>query len=417
MMQTNSSLPLEGRVREGVELSHSADSLPLEGRVREGVELANSADSLPLVGRVREGVRRVALIEFFGIGGTADYTDCLATALSGQGIEVAVVTSSLFQPLNPTPGYRIVRPFRYRPEQPKPLKAWRLARAIGPARDFLADFQPEVVHAQGTVLPAIEGRLFSSLSMPTVCTVHDARAHERRPWLGSFTNFYRRFDRLICHSQFTRRQLAEVIPDARINVVPHGSYSPLVGPPANRTKSRERLGLPLSSRVALFFGFIRPYKGLDLFLDSLALAASHGHDIRGVVAGRPLYDIAPSMARARRAGIPVDWHLRFLARAEFATYFAAADVVALPYLETFDSGALELAAAFGKPVVVSDAGGLAEAFNRYGYGAVLPERTPEELAQALVADYPVRPTATEAANSWTTVSARTADIYREAIGD
>ncbi|HTD78562.1 MAG TPA: hypothetical protein VK898_13070, partial [Chloroflexota bacterium] len=42
---------------------------------------------------------RVALVEFFGVGGTADYTDCLARALAARGMTVAVVTSSLFEPL------------------------------------------------------------------------------------------------------------------------------------------------------------------------------------------------------------------------------------------------------------------------------------------------------------------------------
>jgi glycosyltransferase involved in cell wall biosynthesis len=357
---------------------------------------------------------RVALVEFFGIGGTADYTDCLASALSAQGLEVAVITSSLFTPLSPSPSYRVARVFHYRPEQPKPWKAVQLARGVRTARKWLRRFNPDVVHAQGTVMPIVEGGLYRQLPAARICTVHDARAHERRPWLGSFTRFYQGFDRLICHSSFTQHAVAAALPKARIDVVPHGVYAPLSGPLPDRAESRRRLGLPQDSRIVLFFGFIRQYKGLEVLLEALALAGRRGDRLHGLVAGRPLYDIAGPVARAARERIPVTFDLRFIPRDEFATYFAAADVVALPYRETFDSGALELAAAFGKPVVVSDAGGLREAFARYGYGTVLAASTPQALADALLADYPA-PAGTGSENSWDAVAERTRSIYAEAL--
>ena len=356
---------------------------------------------------------RVALVEFFGIGGTADYTDCLARALAARGMEVAVVTSTLFEPLTANPGYQIFRPFSYRPSQPKAVKAWQLWRAITPARAFIRDFGPDVVHAQGTVVPAIEGRLFRSLPVPTVCTVHDAGAHERRPWLGSFSRFYRHFDRLICHSESTRLRLQPALPTRSIAVVPHGVYSPLVDEVPEQAESRQRLGLPAGRRIVLFFGFIRRYKGLDLLLDALALARRS--NLMALVAGRPLYDISRSIERAEREELPVAWHLGFIPRQQVSTFFAAADVVALPYIDTFDSGALELAAAYGKPVVVTDAGGLPEAFARYGYGSLVGERSGQALARALLQPYSA-PARGQRSNTWEAVAERTAAIYAEAIG-
>jgi len=372
-----------------------------------------------LAGTARQAVQprppaRVALVEFFGVGGTADYTDCLARALAARGMTVALVTSSLFEPLRPDPPYEIVRPFVYSSAQPKARKAMQLARALDPARDFLERFQPDVVHAQGTVLPVIEQFLYRGLRAVTVCTVHDARAHERRPWLGSFSGFYGGFDWLICHSESTRQKVREALPTARIDVVPHGLYTPLVTALPDQAVARRELQLPPGSRVALFFGFIRRYKGLDLFLESIQVAQREGHDLIGLVAGRPLYDIARRVEQARREGVPVAWHLRFIAREEIATFFAAADVVALPYIDTSDSGAFELAAAFGKPVVVTNAGGLAEAFARYSYGAVVPERTAPAVARALLGPYPPAP-ASRGDNSWEAVAARTEAIYSEAL--
>ena len=371
-----------------------------------------------LAGTARQAVQprrptRVALVEFFGVGGTADYTDCVARALAARGMTVAVVTSSLFEPLRPDPPYEIVRPFVYSSAQPKARKAMQLAKALDPARDFLERFQPDVVHAQGTVLPVIERFLYRGLRAVTVCTVHDARAHERRPWLGSFSGFYGGFDWLICHSESTRQKVREALPTARIDVVPHGLYTPLVTALPDQAVARRELQLPPGSRVALFFGFIRRYKGLDLFLESIQVAQREGHDLIGLVAGRPLYDIGRRVEQARREGVPVAWHLRFIAREEIATFFAAADVVALPYIDTSDSGAFELAAAFGKPVVVTNAGGLGEAFARYRYGALVPERTAAAVAHGLLGPYPPAPVS-RGDNSWEAVAARTEAIYADA---
>ena len=356
---------------------------------------------------------RVALVEFFGVGGTADYTDCLARALAARGLTVAVVTSSLFESVGPAPPYEIVRPFVYASAQPKARKAMQLARALDPARDFLERFAPDIVHAQGTVLPVIERFLYRGLRAVTVCTVHDARAHERRPWLGSFSGFYGGFDWLICHSESTRQKVHHALPAARIEVVPHGLYTPLTTALPDQAVARRELQLPPDSRVALFFGFIRRYKGLDLFLESVRVAQREGHDLIGLVAGRPLYDVSRRVEQARRDGLPVAWHLRFLAREEIATFFAAADVVALPYIDTSDSGAFELAAGFGKPVVVTDAGGLAEAFARYRYGALVRERTAPAVARALLGPYPPAPLS-RADNTWEAVAARTQAIYAQA---
>ena len=65
--------------------------------------------------------------------------------------------------------------------------------------------------------------------------------------------------------------------------------------------------------------------------------------------------------------------------------------------------------------VVTDAGGLAEAFARYGYGAVVRERTASALAQALRGPYPAAPAAAST-NSWSAVAAQTDAIYRGALG-
>ena len=359
------------------------------------------------------GSLRIALVEFYGIGGTADYTDCLAQALAARGHDVIVVTSSMFEPLEDAPSFRIMRVFNYRSAQAKVRKAVGLAGSLGAARAALCRLRPDVVHAQGTVMPVIERSLYRGLNPALrVCTVHDVEGHEWRPWLGSLARFYAGFDALVCHSRASMRRLQGVLPGVAVAVIPHGRYTPLALRRLKRSDARSVLGLPQGARVILMFGFIRPYKGLDPFLDALGIAALNQPSVMGVVAGRPLYDISTSRRVAAERGLPVRWDLRFIPREELAAYFAAADLVALPYTETSDSGVIELAAAFGRPVVVTSTGGMAEAFERYGAGAVVPPGDAAALAEAMVRSYDDHVAELTVPNSWDQVGARTEALYR-----
>lgn len=359
---------------------------------------------------------RIALVELYGVGGTADYTDCLAQALSVRGHEVSVITSSLFEPLQEQPGFHVSRVFHYRTSDPKIAKAVRLARSLGAVRKAIRAAQPEIIHAQGTVIPALDRRLYDALGPALrVCTVHDVEAHERRRVLGSFTRFYGVFDALVCHSHASRQRLNAALPSSRVTVIPHGRYTPLATTIHDAQRSRVLLRLPADAHVVLFFGYLRPYKGLDVLLQALALARRKCPSVVGLIAGRPMYDVSSMRRRAEREGVSLRWDLRYIPRHESGLYFAAADVVALPYVETSDSGMIELAAAFHRPVVVTSAGGLSEAFSRYGFGTVVPERDAAALAEAIVRRYEPVPSSTIVTNSWDDVAGRTESLYGELI--
>ena len=339
---------------------------------------------------------RIALIEFYGIGGTADYTDCLAGALSRRGHEITVVTSTLYQPVNSRVDYDIMPLFRYEPSEPKWWKAAKLASALEKATRQLQALQHlDVLHAQGTVIPRLESKWYGTMRAHLrVCTVHDVEAHESRPWLGSYARFYSAFDALVCHSQAARERLRELIEGVPVTVIPHARYAPLAAERIDKRAARRALQLPEESSVALFFGFVRRYKGLEVFVDAIDAARHRDPALMGHVAGRPLYDISDVVEQSEHHSVPIRWDLRFIPRWQIPVYFSAADVVALPYISTTDSGIVELAAAFEKPVVVTDSGGLVEAFLRYGYGAIVKANDPAALADALVDVKPIaHPTA------------------------
>jgi glycosyltransferase involved in cell wall biosynthesis len=106
----------------------------------------------------------------------------------------------------------------------------------------------------------------------------------------------------------------------------------------------------------LFFGLLRPYKGLGTLLDAWGEAL----DAQLRIVGQPRMPLEPLR---RRAATSVSFAPRFVSDGQLAACFRRADLVVLPYAHTerFDqSGVLATALAFGKPVLASDIGGFSE---------------------------------------------------------
>ena len=80
----------------------------------------------------------------------------------------------------------------------------------------------------------------------------------------------------------------------------------------------------------------------------------------------------------------IRWDICYIPNESIADYFVSADVVALPYVKIYQSAVLQLAYAFGKPVVASDLGGVREAVEEDGSGLLVPPCEPKALADALV---------------------------------
>jgi D-inositol-3-phosphate glycosyltransferase len=137
----------------------------------------------------------------------------------------------------------------------------------------------------------------------------------------------------------------------------------------SRSEARQRLGL--SGNVALFFGHIRPFKGLDI-----ALEAWKQVDATLVVAGEPWWDAK------YEPQTNVRFDLRFIPDAEIATYFAAADVVLAPYRSEAQSGVALTAFHFARPVIATDVGGLPDMIDGRN-GILVPPEDPQALAKAV----------------------------------
>ena len=173
--------------------------------------------------------------------------------------------------------------------------------------------------------------------------------------------------------------------------------------------------------MVLFFGLLRPYKGIETLLE--AWRGIEGAELW--IVGRPRMPLEPLRARAPAS---VRFVPRYVSDAELPAFFRRADVVVLPYSRTerFDqSGVLATALAFGKPTVVSDVGGFGEVAAA-GAARLVPPDDPGALHDALDGCSAIRRSARgwpgarwpppSGPYSWQEAAGQTLALYQELVG-
>ncbi len=210
------------------------------------------------------------------------------------------------------------------------------------------------------------------------------------------------------HSSFDRQLLAERydLGAKPIMVVPHGPYDQYSAAP-EQPALREA---PADCCNLLFFGVIRPYKGLeDLIRAFDAIPADQISQYWLTVVGEtwegwelPAELIARSRYRER-----ITFVNRYVRDEELAGYLAGADAVVLPYHRSSMSGPLQVAMGVGLPVVATAVGGLGEAVHSYAGAILVPPADPEALRAGLARVAALRRRRFSVAHSW----AQTAEGY------
>lgn len=194
-------------------------------------------------------------------------------------------------------------------------------------------------------------------------------------------------DAYIVHSDQDRYHLLAMLPHARVVKVHHPTYAELAGQshPTRANLLRAQLGLPADRPIVLFFGFVRPYKGLEYLLQALPLVLKQVK-VHLLVVGEFWSSPAFFTYYAREFAVEdaVTFVNRYVPNEELKDYFDLADVVVLPYVSATQSGVVQLAFGFGKPVITTRVGGLPEVVQDGVTGLVVPPQDAPALAQAII---------------------------------
>ena len=346
---------------------------------------------------------RILQIETFGRGGLIHYAYNLSCALAERGHEVTLMTAAAYEldgrdlPAN----VRLVKAIgriTQRTGGGIPAFATRLARRIeavvdaGTVAAFARRLRPDVIHLHCTnPISLLYLMLLRLLGVPLVATAHVVTPHERPLFQHAI---YRRIHRIshliIAHSDFDRKRLLEefAIDPERVVVIPHGEYGFFAsgGDVQDRDTARRSLGLEPPDEVALFFGYIREYKGLDVLLEAWPKVMDARPGARLLVAGDPVR-LDPARRKELEAwatSLRVVHHFDYIPFSDVTRYFRAADAIVMPYRHISQSGVLFLALSLGVPVVAARVGALPELLRDDDSALLVPPESPADLAKALI---------------------------------
>jgi glycosyltransferase involved in cell wall biosynthesis len=347
-------------------------------------------------------------------GDVLPYDHALAAALARRGLDVELVTSRFVHGPPPAPvGYGVTESFyrlatRFGGRAPRRRRAVKLAEHVPDMLRYRRRAgEADVRHFQWLPLERIDAHLLPA-ARPRVLTMHNVIRRE-----AVDVRLARRMDAVIVHT----RHGAELLGGGeRVHVIPHGAFDHL-------THQRREEPLPaelaaVEGPVVLYFGLVRPYKGVDVLLD--AFRQVEGAELW--VVGRP---VELSVEPLRQIAPPgrVRFIDRYVSDAELPAYFRRADLLVLPHLNVDVSGVLFAGLAFGKAMVLSDVGGFRELVEDHGAGVLVPPGDREALAGAitglLAAPEERRALEERAAAaaagpfSWDRIAERTATLYEQ----
>ncbi len=365
----------------------------------------------------------VVMVEPNGSGGLIHYAYQLCTALAEEGVDVTLVTGREYELADLPHNFRLYNVldlwplFEARRGEEFRLGRWRRLwrRGVRAARRvargarllrawvllvrFLLHLRPDVV-------------LFSKINFPfealflvylrrrgvrlsQICHEFELRESHwgaLEPFvLRLYASVFPNFAAIFFHARENRRRFLSLypeIPRERTYVIPHGNSGWLLRLPASKEASalRARYGLARDERVVLFFGLLSPSKGLEDLVDAFALAR-RSCEAKLLIAGYPTkhMDVAALRRRIEALGLGEDviLDLRYIPLDEVGALMRLASVVVYPYRSSTQSGALQVAYTFGRPVIATAVGGLPEAVEDGRSGFLVPPESPEALAEKM----------------------------------
>ncbi len=218
---------------------------------------------------------------------------------------------------------------------------------------------------------------FRRAGIKVIFLCHNVVDHESAFWkIFLSKQVLKQADSFLVQSKEDREKLQKLLPRAEIIYQPHPLYNQF---PKPADIQERRAGLEI-----LFFGFVRPYKGLDMLIEALGLMPSED-DFFLTVAGEFWRGKNEIVQKISQKSLQEKTEIidRYIPENEVADLFQRADIVVLPYQSATGSGIISLAYHYNKPVIVTRVGGLPDVVEEGKTGLIVSPGSPDELAAAL----------------------------------
>lgn len=302
-------------------------------------------------------------------GGLATYNERIAREYIALGHEVVIYTFSLQYPDFLFPG---TTQYSDQPA-PRDLNINVAVNSVNPLNWLLVGNEIKKLNADlllikfwlpfmapclGTIARIVKGNRKTKV----VSIIDNIIPHEKRPGDFAFAKYFvKNVDGFIAQSRSVLEDLNQFDSSKPKVFSPHPLYDNF-GEAVSKAEAKATIGLDINTNYALFFGFIRDYKGLDLLLQALATEQVRKLDFKLIVAGEFYSDSKPYLDLIKELKLEDKVILRtdFIPDDKVRFYFCASDIVIQPYKHATQSGVTQICYHFNKPMLVTNVGGLSE---------------------------------------------------------
>ncbi len=371
------------------------------------------------------------------------YNASLCRALQAGGSQVTMITAPfiydswpIYQGVNVEFKFSRFLQQKFTLKMARNAKIRQLLRAAEYPINLLSVFarlqKPKpILHFQWSAVPSLDvwvWQYLKRIGYPLIYTAHNIIPHSAQHPPAGLEKLYAIPDRIIVHTPELAQELRSHFPDTapRIRIIPLGLHFEDV-PEISSIDARNTLKIAPETPIALFSGLIEPYKGVEYLIRAFSQVRRKNKQAQLFIAGKPNISVKPYQALIKHLKLTeaIHTHFEFIPTAQISNYFCAADVVVLPYLEASQSAVLLTAYRFGKAVIVTDTGGLANTVEPGKNGLVVPPGDENALAEALITILSNSHTATKmgvasrelglARYNWQDIAHQTIAVYREIL--
>ena len=366
----------------------------------------------------------IVVVEPRGTGGMIHYAYQMCTAFSRCGSQVTLITSSVYEmdgfPHNFTLNKLLRLWSTIEPQQTDSNWGWtgRVAQKIfrGARRAvrgirliiewcrlviFLIRTKPDIIQFGKIEFPfeAIFLKFLQrrGLVLAQICHEFELREQGNSLMVGLsnklFLWVYDAFSFIFFHGESNRKRFLSLfdLPKERLHIIEHGNEGLFL---SERHKgmtvaqTREHYGIKPDAPVILFFGNLMPSKGIPDLMKAFAFVHQKEEQARLLIAGNPSkfveIDKLKNLAFELKLSEAIIFDTRYIPMKDVAGLMEMSSVVVYPYLNSTQSGALQVAYTFGRAVIATDVGGLPEAVEKDRSGFLIPPNAPDELARTIM---------------------------------
>ena len=368
---------------------------------------------------------RLALVEPNGSGGLIHYTYQLCAALADEGVDVTLITGKEYELARLPHNFRVNNMLDlwtlFNPQIAENIEAsgwqrrwnkirWTVRRGQRALRlvlawmrltRYLTDLKPDIVQFSKINFP-FEAVFLAhmrrrGLLLTQICHEFELRENHEGPFssliLRAYSDIYANFSTMFFHANENRDKFLSLFPfvqKEKTHIIPHGNSNWLLRnfpQTCDLDSIRNRYGLKEGESVVLFFGLLAPSKGIEDLIDAFALAR-RSCSAKLLIAGYPTKYINMDDLQARIAELNLADHVildtRYIPLEELGALMGLATVAVFPYRSSTQSGALQVAYTFGRPIIATAVGGLPEAVEDEKSGFLVPAQSPRDLADKII---------------------------------